>query len=787
MPSQTTRFENLLEAVPDALVGIDKSGVIRFVNHQTESMFGYARDDLIGAPLETLVPESFQQVHAARPEGYDADPRTGFIPTEPGLSGRRRDGTEFPVDVALCPVDPGNGLVMIAAVRDMTNYRMAEEARRRLDQLSAVVEFSGEAMISSTLDGVITSWNPAAERLYGYSSEEAIGEPIDFLVPEDRRAADVEDLVARIRAGEHLKDFETIRVRKDGTVFPASLTVSPIRNENGEVIGASVSSRDVTEQEQTFEAAQRLAAIIENSEEAISSSTLDGIITSWNPAAEWLFGYPGEDIIGKSDRLLIPDVRADEMEAILTKIRTGQPVRHLETMRVRRDGTVFPVSLTVSPIRDADRTVVGAVSITRDVTAQREALAAAQRIAAIVEHSDDAISSSALDGVITSWNPAAERMFGYSSDEITDKSIGLLNPNDRAGELESILTKIKAGEHVENFQTMNIRKDGTVFPVSVTVSPIRDENGTVIGASKIAHDLTRQMEASELARSMIEASLDTLVTISTEGKITGVNEAMVNATGVPREKIISTAFSDYCTDPEKAEEIYQRTFSEGRALDYPLTMRHRNGTLTEVLYNASVYRSSSGKVLGVFAAARDVTKQRQAQYTRSLIEASLDPLVTISTEGVITDANEALVKATGVPRQELIGTAFSDCFTEPEKAEKIYQLVFAEGMAVDYPLTLRHQDGHKTLTEVRYNASVYRDAAGKVLGVFAAARDVTNQMQAQREIAQQQATALDRLAELEQFQRLTVGRELKMIELKKDIEQLKALLPPVEAEPSDPR
>ena len=135
---------------------------------------------------------------------------------------------------------------------------------------------------------------------------------------------------------------------------------------------------------------------------------------------------------------------------------------------------------------------------------------------------------------------------------------------------------------------------------------------------------------------------------------------------------------------------------------------------------------------------------------------------------------------------ELIGTAFSDCFTEPEKAEKIYQMVFAEGMAVDYPLILRHRDG--TLTEVLYNASVYRDAAGKVLGVFAAARDVTNQNQAQRTITQQQATALDRLAELEQFHHVAVGRELKMIELKKEIEHLEALLlPPEAAEPSDQR
>jgi PAS domain S-box-containing protein len=168
-----------------------------------------------------------------------------------------------------------------------------------------------------------------------------------------------------------------------------------------------------------------------------------------------------------------------------------------------------------------------------------------------------------------------------------------------------------------------------------------------------------------------------------------------------------------------------------------------------------------------------------------MIESSLDALVAISPEGLITDANEATVKATGIPREELIGTTFSDCFTEPEKAERIYQMVFEQGMAVDYPLTMRHRDG--TLTEVLYNASVYRDAFGKVLGVFAAARDVTNQMQAQRKIAQQQATALDRLAELEQFQRLVVGRELKMIELKKEIEHLKSLLPPDKAEPRDQR
>src|SRR4029077_15136687 len=153
-----------------------------------------------------------------------------------------------------------------------------------------------------------------------------------------------------------------------------------------------------------------------------------------------------------------------------------------------------------------------------------------------------------------------------------------------------------------------------------------------------------------------------------------------------RDGLIGTDFTNYFTEPEKAREGYQRVFSQGFVTDYPLTIRSKDGRLTDVLYNASVYRDAAGKVLGVFAAARDVTLQKQASgYARSLVEASLDPLVTISPEGKITDVNEATVKVTGVPRERLIGTDFSDYFTEPEKAREGYQRVFAEGFVTDYP------------------------------------------------------------------------------------------------------
>jgi PAS domain S-box-containing protein len=174
--------------------------------------------------------------------------------------------------------------------------------------------------------------------------------------------------------------------------------------------------------------------------------------------------------------------------------------------------------------------------------------------------------------------------------------------------------------------------------VSLTVSPILDAGGGVVGTSFIAHDITQRKHdqeqvgtASRYTRSLIEASLDPLVTISPEGKITDVNEGSIKVTGMTRATLIGTDFSDYFTEPDKAREGYRKVFSKGFVTDYPLTIRHKDGRLTDVLYNASVYKDADGEVLGVFAAARDVTAQKHAsQYARSLIEASLDPESSIS-------------------------------------------------------------------------------------------------------------------------------------------------------------
>jgi PAS domain S-box-containing protein len=241
--------------------------------------------------------------------------------------------------------------------------------------------------------------------------------------------------------------------------------------------------------------------------------------------------------------------------------------------------------------------------------------------------------------------------------------------------------------------------------------------------------------ASQYSLSLIEASLDPLVTISIEGKITDMNQATVNITGITREKLRGTDFLDYFTEPQKAREVYEKVFAKGSVADSPLTLRHKGGKLTDVLFNGSVYKDDKGNVLGVVIVARDVTAQKLlSKYSLSLIEASLDPLVTISTEGKITDMNQATVNITGLTREKLRGTDFFDYFTESQKAREVYQEVFAKGSVADSPLTLRHKDGK--LTDVLFNGSVYKDDRGNVLGVVVVARDITDQKRFENELTE---------------------------------------------------
>ena len=534
-PQNPTR-EELLDFLENAVVPLHRvgaNGTILWANQAELDFLGYTRNEYIGHHIS--------EFHYDQPVLKDI---LDTLACGKELQGRyarlrRKDGGLRTVRIYSNTYAPNGKFQHTRCFSiDVTQEVRAEEAQARL---AAIVESSDDAIISEDLNGVITSWSRAATRIYGYEPHEIIGRNISTLIPPELHH-EGEEILAKLRNNERIDHFETLRVRKDGERINVSLTISPIRNSMGQIIGASKIARDIRERKaaemETWKAGliqSKLAAIVESSDDAIISKDLTGTITSWNAAAERIFGWKAEEIVGKSVLTLIPPELHDQEPMILGKLSRGERIDHFETIRMRKDGTRIQVSLTVSPIRNNSGQVVGASKIVHDITKEKQADAALwranetrARLAAIVESSDDAIISKDLNSIITSWNKAAERIFGYKAEEILGRSILLLMPPELRNEEPDILRKLTGGERVEHYETVRLRKDGSRIDVSIAVSPLRDAEGRIIGGSQIARDIT-QRKRSEVALRMAEklASVGRMAaTVSHE--INNPLEAVVN-------------------------------------------------------------------------------------------------------------------------------------------------------------------------------------------------------------------------------------------------------------------
>ena len=233
---------DLLEAAPDAMVIVEAEGKIVMVNGQTEELFGYPREELVGQRVETLVPDCLRESHSSHRFEYAANPHVRSMGMGLELYGQRKDGSQFPVDISLSPLHTQDGTFVLSAIRDITEWRRAEQDA---SLFRAVVESSQDAIISKDLSDVITTWNAGAERLYGYTADEAKGKSITMLVPPGLDD-DMPEILRRVHSGEQIDNYETIRARKDGTQVHVSLTVSPVCDRDGQLTGASVIARDIS-------------------------------------------------------------------------------------------------------------------------------------------------------------------------------------------------------------------------------------------------------------------------------------------------------------------------------------------------------------------------------------------------------------------------------------------------------------------------------------------------------------------------------------------------------------
>jgi two-component system cell cycle sensor histidine kinase/response regulator CckA len=495
-------YRALLEAAPDAIVVFNQSGAIVLVNAQAESLFGYRPGELIGRPAEILVSEHFRGQHSKQHSAFLAVP--SVRPTVAGLElfGLRKDGSEFPAELRLSPLNTKQGILVSSAIRDISERRRTEEDLRRL---ASIVESSDDAIIGKTLEGIITSWNAGAERMYGYSAREVMGKPVSMLVPADR-PVEIAMILERLKRGETVDHFETIRVRKDGTQFHIEVTVSPIRDAVERTIAASAIGRDISVRKEAEKHLVQMEAkyrgLLEAAPDAMVIVNQAEEIVLLNLQAEKQFRYRRDELLGQKVTNIIPEGFAERLlthgtgigdDSIVPQMGTG-----IELYGRRKDGSDFPIEIMLSPLDGVDGILVTAAI--RDITERKRHEDELSRLAAVVESSYDAIVGLTTQGIILTWNHGAERIFGYRAEEAMGRSISFLYPSDQPADGPSLLERVERPDAVERFETVRVKKDGTRIHVDLTLSPIKNAGGQVVGVSSVARDVTENRQLEDMYR-----------------------------------------------------------------------------------------------------------------------------------------------------------------------------------------------------------------------------------------------------------------------------------------------
>jgi PAS domain S-box-containing protein len=353
-----SRIGRILESITDLFYQLDRDWRFTDVNRQTELRFGKTRNEMIGRVIWEVFPQAvdsslFHNFRRAAEEN---------VPVHFEVASQIVPGAFF--EAHAYPSRSG----LTVYLRDISERKQGEVTSHLL---ASIVESSEDAIISKDLDGKISSWNRGAERIFGYTADEAIGRNITILIPPDRLEEEPA-ILERIRAGRYVEHFETVRRRKNGELIEISVSISPIRDEEGNIVGASKIARDVTAQRKAENEIRFQARLLDAVEQAVIATNLEGTITYWNDFAERLYGWPAELALGASVMDLIPAVDAKEKaEEIFKTLKAGDSWSG-EMLVKRRDGTVFPAMITDSPITNVEGDLIGIVGVSVDIAEEKE-------------------------------------------------------------------------------------------------------------------------------------------------------------------------------------------------------------------------------------------------------------------------------------------------------------------------------------------------------------------------------------------------------------------------------
>ena len=742
-----------LEAAPDAMLLVNARGEITYASAQALKLFGYTAAELINQSVDTLIPESLRGAHAAYRQTYMLEPKPRAMGTGAELVGRRKDGSEIPVEISLSPMPVGDAQFVAAAVRDVSETRRVVRLLRDSQEYNrGLIESNIDALMTTDPLGIITDVNRMMCEMTGCAREDLIGTPFNryFVDPKQADAG-----IRKVLAEDRVTNYELTLRAASGKETVVSYNATTFKDTHGRLKGVFAAARDITAQKDLEEELRQTQnytrGLIESSVDALVTVDPDIIVTDVNAQMIKLTGYGREDLIGSAftDYFTEPDRARSGVRKTLDE---GFVTDYVLVLRAK-SGKQTPVSFNASVFKDTEGKVKGIFAAARDITEQKlleEQLRQAQNYTrGLIESSVDPMITVDPALIITDVNEQMVRLTEIAKDQLIGSRFDTYFTEP--GRAASGVRKTLKESYVTNYElTLRTPSQREVL-VSFNASVFKDTEGVVKGIFAVARDVTAQRaleqqlrEQQNYSRGLIEASVDALMTVNPKGVITDVNEQTVKLTGFNRKQLIGSLFAQYFTDPDRARRGVAQTFKAGVVTDYELILRNRAGSDTFVSFNASVFKDTAGQVAGILAGAREITQQKkielevreQQAYNRGLIESNIDALMTTDPIGIISDVNRQMCAITGHSREELIGTPFKAYFTDPQRAEDGIRKVLAESRVTNYELTLRAKDGKETV--VSYNATTFTGEDGKLRGVFAAARDITAQKSLEEQFRQAQ-------------------------------------------------
>ncbi len=618
--------------------------------------------------------------------------------------------------------------------------------------------------------GNFTSWNNTAEQVLGYARAEALHMNIAQIVAPEYQDLLRQALISTAE-GQPFEDVEVELTTKYGARLSVDIRTRLI-SEHGKPVGVQGVARNVTERKRVEQQLRLQAAALEAAASGIVITDPKGAIHWVNPAFTALSGYGLAEVVGKNPRLLksgkhSPEFYRDMWDTILSgRVWRGEIVNR------RKDGTLYTEELTITPVRSRAGKTTHFVAIAQDITLRKQAEEARAQLAAIVESSDEAIISVALEGHILSWNEGAVRLFGYAAEEIAGREVATLVPPDHASDLKRFPEFLRCGEKVSRFETVWTRKDGSRRDVLVSISPICDEHGKVVSASAIVRDITEHkraeealQESEERFRSLFENATVGIYRTTPEGRILMANPALIRMLGYEDfAGLAARNLEEQGFEPSYPRRVFREHLEkDGEVKGLEAAWTRRDGSLFFVRESGRVVRGESGKVLYYDGIVEDITERKRAEKAlqesqeryRDLVGSSNDWVWQVDKNGIYTYVGPQCRELLGYEPEEIIGKTPFDLMP-PEEQQRVGKAfgAIAARRASFRALENRnlHKDGHLVIFET--NGTPVIDERGIFRGYRGMDRDITERKRAEAALIEERHllhTLMDNLPDVIYF------------------------------------